>query len=92
MGEVHRSLADGEVLVLLPHVVMDVHVGDTVAEDVDHRVDLPRGVGVPDVEAYGQVRATDDLRELGGTRSEHDRELRHVLYAHGHAELAPGAI
>ena len=80
MSEVDGTITDGQVLVLLPHVVMDVDVADTVAEELHHTVDLIRCVRMADIETDREIGTVDDLPELIGLDSQHHREIGHVLY------------
>ena len=85
--EVYVPVADGEVLVGLAAVVVDVDVGDAIAQQLEHLVDLPGGVGVPDVEAYAQLCPLDHAGEVLRPAAEHERQLGHVLDSDGDAVL-----
>jgi hypothetical protein len=90
--EVDVPVADGQVLVGLAAVVVDVDVGHAVAQELEHRVDLTSGVGMPDVEAHAEIRALDHAGEVLRPAAEHERQLGHVLDAHGDAVLLGGGI
>ncbi len=79
MTEVDVPVTYRQMLVPLAVVVVDVDVHQPVGEPVYHGVDLPSGVGVPDIEGHTEIGALDEAAEALGGPPQEERDIRHVL-------------